>query len=421
MAKRASYKKDVRAEEAPQAEKPVERAGEAGVHVNQAARKAADRKKAQKGALSTLRGWLPALLLLAFAVAFVARVPLGNFSSFGWEQISMICPVGALSTLLASKSFIPHAVVSLALFVAFVLLFGRAFCSWACSVPLMQRVLGVDPDGKKKAKKASPKQRKAARDAAKAAAAGEGAVSEPAAPGAEACVAAGWEVAADGEPGVSGVLVPADASAGVQAGCAASGGCAGGSCGSCREQRRKLLDARHWILGGSLLSAAVFGFPVFCVVCPIGLTFALVFLIVRLFSGSVSWALLVVPLMLVVELVFLRTWCHRFCPIGALMSLLAKFNKTFVPTIDPSTCIETTTGHTCGRCAKSCPEHIDLRDLAAGERPLNECVKCRRCVDACPKKAISMPLLPKRGRGGAGGGAQERPLRVRDGAVETDA
>lgn len=393
--------------------------------MNEAARKAAAKKKASTGKLSKLRSWLPAVLLLAFAVAFVARVPLGNFSSFGWEQISMICPIGALSTMLASKSVIPRAVVSLVLFVAFVLLFGRAFCSWACSVPLMQRILGVDPNaqGGKKAKKPSPKQRKAARDAAKAAAR---AVDAAGSEGADVQVAAVVEAVAQGDwetAPAEAEGAPAVATAPQQKGqgCA-SGGCASGSCGSCRENRQRLIDSRHWILGGSLLSAAIFGFPVFCVVCPIGLTFALVFLIVRLFSGSVSWALLVVPLMLVVELVFLRKWCHRFCPIGALMSLLAKFNKTFVPTIDPSRCIESTTGHACGRCASACPEHIDLRNLAAGERALNECVKCRRCVDACPKKAISMPLLPKRGRGaGDAGDAGEKPLRVRDGAVELDA
>ena len=140
----------------------------------------------------------------------------------------------------------------------------------------------------------------------------------------------------------------------------------------------------------------------FCIICPVGLTFALVFLIVRLFSGSVSWALLVVPLMLIVELVFLRKWCHQFCPIGALMSLLSKFNRTFVPTIDTSKCIETTTGHTCGRCTSVCPEHINLRDLAASERGINECVKCRQCVDVCPKGAIKMPLVPKKKGTGAG-------------------
>ena len=59
------------------------------------------------------------------------------------------------------------------------------------------------------------------------------------------------------------------------------------------------LDSRHVILGGSLLSAAVFGFPVFCLICPIGLTFATIVLVMRLFAfGDVAWGVILVPALL---------------------------------------------------------------------------------------------------------------------------
>lgn len=332
---------------------------------NAAAAKAAARKKRKKdrrSALSVVRGALPVVVLLGAAAAFVANVPVGNLSAAGWGAISLICPVGALSTLLASKTFVPQVVISLVIVVLLIALFGRAFCGWLCSVPVMQRVLGVHPDDaktKKRAKRASYK---------------------PAAKPSPATV----------EAVLANPVVVAEPEA--KAECS-SGSC--GSCAGCAEQRAKALDARYWVLGGSLLSAAIFGFPVFCLVCPVGLTFATMFLIIRLFSGSVSWALLVVPALLIVELVLLRTWCHRFCPIGAFMALVSKVNRCFVPVIDGQKCIETTTGHDCGRCAGACPESIDLRNVAQSPRPINECIRCRRCVDACPKKAITMPFFSK--------------------------
>ena len=110
-------------------------------------------------------------------------------------------------------------------------------------------------------------------------------------------------------------------------------------------------------------------------------------------TGDASWMVLVAPLILLAEVVFFRKWCHALCPLGALMSLVGKANKTFVPTVDTGKCLETSKGATCGACVRACPENIDLRYPELSEAALSECTKCRLCVEACPTQAISMPFM----------------------------
>ena len=147
---------------------------------------------------------------------------------------------------------------------------------------------------------------------------------------------------------------------------------------------------------GALVSTLLFGFPVFCLVCPIGLTFGTVFLFANLFMhGDVSWMTAVVPIVLLVEVVAFSKWCHALCPLGALMSLISKGNKTFVPKVNDRACLETSKGTSCGVCAAVCPEGINPRYPEISETAMCECTKCRACVESCPGHAISMPLLAK--------------------------
>ncbi|BFL04320.1 4Fe-4S binding protein [Eggerthella lenta] len=308
----------------------------------------------------TLRTACALAIIAVVTVGFVTNVGIGTMSAPGIWDISILCPLGALGTMLASKMMVPRAVISLIAMVLLIVLFARAFCGWMCPVPLVQKLRGVF------AKKQPVK-----RDDA-----------------------VGVDVDADAEPAAA-PLTKAEADA-LSVSCSKGAKDAGG-CASCAAKRGAAPDARHFVLGGALASTFIFGFPVFCLVCPIGLTFATILLVINLFAhGDVTWSLIVVPALLIAEVLLFKKWCHKLCPLSAFMSLIAKANKTFVPTIDDAKCLETAKGAACGACGRACEEGIDPRHPQLSRAAWSECTKCRACVDACPANAITMPLLPKR-------------------------
>ena len=298
--------------------------------------------------LSKIRTIVAAVVFCFLAICLVAGINMGTLSGFGWDAFSALCPLGAFTTMLATKTMVPRAVFSIIIMALLVFVFGRAFCGWICPVPVLDKV---------RAFFRSPKKRKQLEQAKHD----------------EMLDIAKFEL-----------------------GCGGKGGDCG-SCSACKQQRQKL-DSRHYVLGGALLSTAIFGFPVVCLVCPIGLTFATVLVFWRLFANAdMTVAVVLIPLMLIIELVFLRKWCTRFCPMAGLMNLMSRFSRTFKPTIDDSKCLETSKGTPCSRCAMVCEADINLRHPEYGERTLADCTRCHSCVDACPASAITMPVVAKRG------------------------
>ena len=306
----------------------------------------------------TLRTLTALAVIVIVFVGFLTNLGIGTISAPGIWDISILCPLGALGTMLASKMMVPRALVSLVIMVVLIVIFARAFCGWICPVPLVQKLR--DLFSKPQAKEAKAED-------------------------------------ADGTKAANVAPLTDEEKAALATGCEKDAkGLAG--CASCAKKRGDAVDARHFVLGGALVSTFIFGFPVFCLVCPIGLTFATILLLVNLFGqGDVTWSLIVVPALLIAEVVLFKKWCHKLCPLSAFMSLIAKLNRTFKPTIDDAKCLETSKGATCGRCGKACNEGIDPRHPKLSEAAWSECTKCRSCVDACPAHAISMPLIAKKG------------------------
>ena len=306
----------------------------------------------------TLRTLTALAVIVIVFVGFLTNLGIGTISAPGIWDISILCPLGALGTMLASKMMVPRAVVSLVIMVVLIIIFARAFCGWICPVPLVQKLRDLFSKPQTKEAKADD---------------------------------------ADGTKAANVAPLTDEEKAALATGCEKDAkGLAG--CASCAKKRGDAVDARHFVLGGALVSTFIFGFPVFCLVCPIGLTFATILLLVNLFGqGDVTWSLIVVPALLIAEVVLFKKWCHKLCPLSAFMSLIAKLNRTFKPTIDDAKCLETSKGATCGRCGKACNEGIDPRHPELSEAAWSECTKCRSCVDACPANAITMPLIAKKG------------------------
>lgn len=311
---------------------------------------------------SLLRAAIPLAFVVLAVLGTVLHLGWGTLSSFGWYEIAAVCPLGALETMLAEKTVLPRAAAALAVFFVLTVIFGRFFCGWLCPVPGLSTLL----HWVKNAGRRRPEQQVNDRSA--------------------------------GEPEDACVETPAQTSK-------APAAC-GESCHSCaactaaqrlkQESNRKIGNGGTGpltVLVGALASSAVFGFPVFCLICPVGLTFALVIALSRLFQFNESgWAVLIFAAFLILELVVLRRWCHNFCPLGALISLMSRLNRTFVPRINPKACAHATHGVDCRICLQACPQGIDLRQGPLTASQIANCLKCGACAQACPSRAVSFPL-----------------------------
>lgn len=336
---------------------------------------------------SKKRGIVVGLIFLSVVVGLVVHTGTGTESAFGWRDIALLCPVGSLEVLAGSRGLGLHTVILLAVVLVVSVLLGKSFCSWACPTSYVRSLFGVRHQGKKK--DASHQQEEQQ----------EGATEQGGVSGRDDAVTAISGMAADAS-GVSGhgdavikenaTLAQSDDASGRDSGvlapnAVAAEGVALPPVGGKRDGKH--VDSRLAVLVGAIASSFAFGFPVFCLICPVGITFGIVIGLFNLIRyADATWSLVVFPVILVLELVVFRKWCTNLCPISALLSLVSRRGRVVRPEVTSTACLRSH-GTDCHTCVDTCPEQVDPHS-----QDIPECSNCGLCVDACPAKAIALKL-----------------------------
>ncbi|MCC7128997.1 MAG: 4Fe-4S binding protein [Anaerolineae bacterium] len=287
--------------------------------------------------------WALRVLTAAIIVGVVAsqavyKSGFGTACVFGEGFLGFTCPLGYLGMALASKSWLPKLLPGVAVAIVLIILVGRAFCGWICPGSIyttLRNKIKFQP--------------------------------------------------------LRGIRARLGLNEGNVVNHAGSNNHRNnGSLGAASSEGKYISLA---VLVGTLVSSYIFGFPVFCLICPIGLTFGTIFAVVRLINSSTPGIeLLIFPAMLVIEFFVLRKWCSTICPLGAMYSLFSRFNRTFRLRVLQTKCL-ITRGVNCKACEQVCPEGINIGKLADEKTGLPECTKCLECYERCPAKAIKLRVL----------------------------
>jgi ferredoxin-type protein NapH len=165
------------------------------------------------------------------------------------------------------------------------------------------------------------------------------------------------------------------------------------------------------VLVSALVGSAVLRFPVFCSICPIGISTRGMFHLKSLTSITGKMMPILVELWAIPVIAVLaslrekRYWCRKTCPVGATLNLAGSVSPLFKPTVKTEKCVMKGCPETCEdyhmdycavcrqidkkRCEKVCPQDINLLDKGS----LANCTKCLECWIECEYNAVEIKLF----------------------------
>jgi ferredoxin-type protein NapH len=271
----------------------------------------------------------------------------------------LICPVGGLQTLLTGNVellLLLPTIVALLLFLIPIFVLGNVFCGWIC--PLGTLIDGFDKGVERFMPKTDMKREER------------------------------LQQNREKKGTKQGFVCP--------------------TCPFARLLGNKNATVANGVLVSALVGSAIFRFPVFCTICPIGVTTRGMFHLKALTSITGKMMPIIVELSAIPVVAILlslrekRYWCRKICPVGAILNIAGSFSPLIRPAVKLDKCVMKGCPKTCEdyhldycgacrqidqkRCEKVCPQGINLLDQGS----LAKCTKCLECYIQCDHDAISI-------------------------------
>lgn len=140
----------------------------------------------------------------------------------------------------------------------------------------------------------------------------------------------------------------------------------------------------YGFLIGALAASFIVGFPVFCLICPVGLFFGFIYAVYRVsVLYTPGWELIIFPGIFIMEIFVFKSWCKSICPLGAILRFMGRnTNLRLKPKVTKDLCLD------CQVCQEVCPERLD--PLHGTKKEMEDCNLCMECYAECPRQAIKM-------------------------------